>query len=284
MPTITRVRTRTRAATSAVVGERDRAAQEPARIGGPDATDPRFRARREAVTDERRSVGRRRARAALAVLTAVALGFALVRSPVLDIDDITVLGASHTTEQQVLAATGLRAGGAMIDVDMAQVLQRAEAMPWVRAARGERSWWGGVTVEVAERVAFTQIVDGERLLIADDTGRVLEVATIARPELLTVEGSEAAEPGQQLGRRYLEVIEVGSALPPGVRSRVGSVRTTPGGAITLTLRSGGVVVWGTADRTDAKLRALVTILGQVDLERLCTLDVRVPATPVVTRC
>ncbi len=279
MSTLTRVRTRTRARDS---DGHDRDGSEP--IDGPDATDPRFRARRAALTDERRSSGRRRVRAVLAVLTLVALGFTLVRSPLFDIDDITVLGVSHTTEEQLLRGAGLRVGGSLIDVDMAHVVQQAEALPWVRAARGERSWWGGVTVEVAERVAFAQIVDGDRLLVADDTGRVLEVSAFARPDLLTIEGSEAAEPGQQLGRRYLELMEVGRALPPGVRSRVGSVRTTPDGAITLTLRSGGVVVWGTADRTDAKVRSLVTILGQVDLERLCTLDVRVPATPVVSRC
>ncbi len=251
---------------------------------GPDATDPRFRARRASVAAERYLRRRRILRSTLALLTVAAVAMAALRSPLLDIDDITVHGAEHTSADAVTRASRLVVGLPLLDVDEAGAAARLAALPWVQAATVERSWWGSVDVRLTERTALAQIVDGDRYLVADRSGRVLAVAPTADRALITVEGTEAAEPGGQLGVRYAEVASIAAALGPGVRTRVVALRTTPAGQITLALRSRGTVLWGSVDQTDAKVRALTTVLGQVDLAGLCTIDVRVPTTPVVTRC
>jgi hypothetical protein len=40
---------------------------------------------------------------------------------------------------------------------------------------------------------------------------------------------------------------------------------------------------GPPDKLEEKLVAVETVLGQVDLSRLAVLDVRVPASPAITR-
>lgn len=250
---------------------------------GPDATDPRFRARRALVAAERLSTRRRWARSGLVVVTLVAAALLVLRSPFLDVDDVLVDGASRTTASSVAAATHVAPGIPLVDVDIDGATRRLEALPWVQSAAVERSWWGTVSIDLVERTPFAQVVDGDRYLVVDRSGRVLATSALATPALLTFEGSEAAEAGGQLGRRYDEVAAIGEQLAPGVRTRVVAITTSPSGQVSLVLRSRGRVVWGAPDQTAAKVRALTTILGQVDLAGICTIDVRVPTTPVVTR-
>lgn len=260
----------------------DRAAAGPAG-DGPDGTDPRFRARRAAVRADRSARRRRWARRALVVLTVVAVIYGGVRSPLLDIDDVHVTGADRTGADVAAAAGTLLVGGALVDVRPTDATARIEALPWVDSASVERSWWGRIDVSVRERRPVAEVVDGGRRLLVDATGRVLAVVTASDPALLTIEGSEVAEPGGTLGPRYASAVEIGAALPPGVRSRIAVVGVGDDGAITMTLRPKGTVTWGRADQLDTKLRSLTTILGQVDLAGICDIDVRVPAMTAVTR-
>src|SRR5205807_544626 len=136
----------------------------------------RIRDRRIAV---RRDEGRRRLRLLLAVLTlsaAILLGWAATRSPLLNVDHVRLVGAQHTDLEQVLAATGLRRGAAMIDLDESHLAAKVAGLPWVAAARVHRSWPGSVTIAVTERapVAAVPAAAGGWALV-DDTGRVLAV-------------------------------------------------------------------------------------------------------------
>ena len=255
-------------------------------IDGADRTDPRFRARRAAVRAERAATRRRWARRVLVGLTIVAAVYGVVRSPLLDVDDVVVRGADRTGPDAVAAAGGLTVGGALVDLREADSEARIEALPWVQSATVERSWWGTISVVLAERTPAAVAVDGERRMLVDTSGRVLAPAPVgdgATAELTVLEGTEMADPGGQLGTRFADAMSVAAVLTPGVRSRVTAVRVEPDGTLTLLLQNRATVRWGRADQIDAKLRSLTTILGQVDLVGLCTIDVRVPATVAVTR-
>lgn len=252
---------------------------------GPRAPlDPRIRQRRIAVT---RSQARRRLRALLAVVGSAALiaaGWGATRSPLLDVDRVVVEGAARSGEPSVVAAAGIPRGAAMVDVDEAAAARRVAALPWVLRASARRAWPSTVRVRVVERVAVAVTSDDAGgWAVLDVSGRVLERAPEAPAGLVALEGVPAAGPaGTRLAPGAGPPLLVASALGPQLGPRVAAVVGGPEG-VELRLRPGGVVRLGPPDALEEKLRSARTVLATVEPRTVATLDVRDPATPVLTR-
>ena len=92
----------------------------------------------------------------------------------------------------------------------------------------------------------------------------------------------AGAPGHAVDPSASSALAVASALPPELAPQVTGVVATPDG-IALQLAIGGTARLGNGDDLTAKLLAVATFLDQVDLTDLCTLDVRVPSAPTLTR-
>jgi cell division protein FtsQ len=256
--------------------------------------DPRLRARRIAV---RRDVGRRRLHrfAVLGIVVAV-LGavVALALSPLLDVDEVTVTGASHASEREVVAASGVQPGDQLVLVDRPGVVARVERLPWIRTASVERSWPSTWEISVVEREALVGFVGSDgRLVLADEEGRVLDVVAAggAEPGVVVVTGpASPGTPGRPVTAPARPALEVARALPPEVADRVGEVAVEDDGTLTLLLEPlaegagpGPRVVLGDDLALDAKVSALATILARVDLAGVVTVDLQVPSAPALTR-
>ncbi|MFN8039270.1 MAG: FtsQ-type POTRA domain-containing protein [Acidimicrobiales bacterium] len=252
--------------------------------GDDEVIDPRIRARRDEVA---RGAGRRRRRVLLALLVVVAVGaaaFGLSRTPLLDVDDLGITGAAQTPADQVVAAAGIQLGQPLVGVDEGSAAARVERLPWVRSASVTRGWDGHVGIDVTERTAELQMADGAGGFLAlDGDGRVLGAGARPAPGVPAVEGLAPAPVGTTVDPRVRDAVTVARALPPSLRTRVTAIRLLDRGAIELGLRPAGRVRFGPAEAVPAKVQALVTIFGQVDLRDLCGIDLRVPEAPVLTR-
>lgn len=248
--------------------------------------DPRIRQRRVQVTREE---GRRRLRivvASLAVAAVVAGSVAATRSPLLDVDRVELVGARHTSQRDVVVASGLADHPLMLDVDSGAVARAVESLPWVSRARAERRWPGTVRIVVSERAAAAAVAtDQGGWARVDRTGRVLSLDDGRPADLpLIVDLTAPSRPGQSLGRTAAAALRVAASLPPELRGRVAELRPGPDGDVDLALRPpGGTVRLGPPLRLDAKLSAAVAVLTRADLSRLDVVDVRVPTSPVLTR-
>jgi cell division protein FtsQ len=246
--------------------------------------DPRIRRRRIEV---KRSQGRRRLRLLLlgtGVIGLSAGGWGATRSPLLDVDHIRVVGASRTPAGAVVEAAGVRRHQAMVDVDVQASSARVKSLPWVDEAHVHRLWPGGVVISVTERrpVAVTS-ADGATWAVLDPSGRVLDVASSAPPGLMSIEGlTELPAPGGTAARAKAP-LSLLAALTPALRARTAAVVLAPGGQVELKLNPRGIVRLGPPDQLEAKVRAAETVLASVDLRNLAVLDVRLPASPVLTR-
>jgi cell division protein FtsQ len=254
----------------------------PERVSPP--IDPRFRQRRIEV---RRVEGRRRLRVLLIlggfVLFALA-AWGATRSPFLDVDHVRVTGSARVPAAAVAAASGVGQGTAMFDVDEAAARLRVEALPWVLRARVHRRWPATVTIEVQERTPIAALPGPGGVAVVDRTGRVLTVAPTPPPELPLLVGlPPAGAPGTRIGGRAGDLLAVARAMPPAVLPRLAGIVAADAGQVELRLRPSGVVKLGLPTALGDKLLAVQTVLGQVDLTRLAVLDVRVPASPAVTR-
>jgi cell division protein FtsQ len=246
--------------------------------------DPRIRARRIAV---RRDEGRRRLHrlTALGVILAVGVASVLVtRSPLLDVDRVAVSGAAHTSPDAVRTATGIRRHSPMTDLDLGRARDGVLLLPWVKTVSISKQWPGTVKVSVVERnaVAAAPATAGGYVLV-DAEGRLLE-AVPAPPAgvAVLVDVAPAGAAGGVLDPSAGATLAVARALPKELVPQVAGVVATADG-VALRLAVGGTVRLGATDGLGPKLLAVATFLAQVDLTDLCTLDVRVPSAPSLTR-
>jgi cell division protein FtsQ len=255
--------------------------------------DPRIEARRAEVRLTRLARRRRQWLAGSVAVTVLVLLYGVTRTAVLDVDDVVVAGAVRTPAGDVRAASAVRPGDPLTDVDGDRAVAAVQGLPWVDTATVTRSWTGSVDITVTERQpavavegeAGVGLVDGRRRVLVVDapgpSGRLSGESGYAG-DLLLVRGVPVAPAGETMPPAFDGALALAGAMPPGLRSRVVAVEVA-GDELRLALRPRGTARVGTVDRLDQKLVALSAMFGQVSLDDLCVVDVSVPAAPVLTR-
>lgn len=245
--------------------------------------DPRIAARRDAVAAERRRTRGRRWIIVGVIVAVLAGAWGLSRTALFDVDAIEVRGAVQTHAEDIVAASSIRLGEPLLEVDPSASAHRIEQLPWVDSAAVARGWDGRVTITVTER-AFIAVVNdatGTGWLV-DRTGRVLaQDGSMDMIDTLIV-GAVAGEAGSTVEGAD-DALAVAALLTPGMRSRIATITTDPDGSITLGLRPQGTVRLGPPTDLVAKVDSLRTVMGQVDQRDLESINVINPSTPVVRR-
>jgi cell division protein FtsQ len=200
------------------------------------------------------------------------------RTPLLDVDRISVVGASRTGTKAVAEATGVAIGDPMTDVNSGAVVARVETLPWVERASVQRLWPATLRIRVAERTPAAQILAGNRVILIDESGRLLASRPEPAPGLVAIEGLRGGAPGERIPAAR-PVLEVVAALPAALATEVTAARPVPGG-LELVLDRDIVVRFGPAAAIEEKLDALAAVLAGADLSDAAVIDVRVPRAPV----
>ena len=171
-----------------------------------------------------------------------------------------------------------------MDLDEAAALRGVVDLPWVRSASIARQWPSTVTITVVERVAVAAAPAADsRWALVDSNGQVV-AWTDSPGDLPPLSGiAPAGPPGSTLGGPAAGVLRVATTVPQDLRSRLEAVVAGESGDVELKLQDGGTVRLGEPERLDEKFRSALSVLTQVDTQRLSTLDVRIPQSPVLTR-
>ena len=223
--------------------------------------------------------------AALLTGCVAAGGVWLTQSSFLDLDEISVSGLSRLSESEVLEASGITKGDALLSLGLAEARERIVELPWVESVTSQRGWSGSVKFHVTERNPVAALSVPGAWASVDEEGRVLQVQPELPTGLPAVEGYLMAVP--QAGA-WLEMsavkgsLEVAVAMNERVHSATRAIRVEPDGLM-LDFHFGGRIVLGDSRRVAEKLAAVEAFLTQVDLRCLEKIDVRAPAYPVLTR-
>ena len=250
--------------------------------GSEETAHPRITERRVEVA---RSAGRKRLRRLNVVLALVCLAvwtLVVLRSPLLDVDQVRVTGATATDPDAVRAASGVSTGDALVGVDIDDARRGVAALPWVDDVRVARSWPGTVSIAVTERVAVATVAHPDGWALIDRRGRVLVVTDAAPDAMVALAGERSAEPGASLAAADRAVVAVLAALPAGLRGATTSALDGSDG-IELVLDDGFHVVLGDRSELPAKAEAAEAVRQHADQDGgRCRIDVRVPSAPVLT--
>jgi len=212
---------------------------------------------------------------ALAVVVALVLvgTWAVYFSSFLAVSGVDVTGAGTIGAARVRAAAAVPTGEPLARLDLAQVRSRVQSLAAVRSADVTREWPDQVLIRVQERTVVAVVDIGGRLRGMDAEGVVFRDyrrAPAGLPHLQT----SADTPAEALQ----EGAKVVGALPSDLAAKVDHVEVHTVDQISLALRDGRVVKWGSADESDLKAEVLAPLLGQPGH----VYDVTVPGQPTVS--
>lgn len=256
-------------------------AAEEARIG----TDPRFRRRRQAV---QRSKRRRLLLGGTSVLTIGVLVWAMFWSPLLSVRKVSVRGAEHVTDAEVVEATALiGADRNLLLLSTEEVARRVEGLPWVQEAEVDRMLPDSVRVSVVERRPALVLSIGAARWTLDRSGHVLTSGSVA-PRLPVLAGIEVGrvEAGVKLVTpEAIGALKVFRSLPGSLRQKLAGIFAPTSERITVSLNDGTVVRIGAAERLKAKAKVLKALIERLRTRGIVTayIDVRVPTNPAISQ-
>ena len=221
---------------------------------------PRLVARAAAArVVRRRQWLRRGGLAALGLLPLASLGWLLWGSSVLALRVVVVTGESRLSAAQVQAAVNVANGTPLAQVDTAAVAARVRRLGPIGSVRVTRRWPHELRVAVVERVAVAAVADGPGVVLLDEQGVVIGPAATLPRGLLPVHAPAAGSPE---ARAALSVVRT---LPSELRSMLAAVDAPAPEEVTLLLRGGRRVLWGSAGPAGQEARKAQAVLALVRL-------------------
>ena len=245
--------------------------------GPPPPVEPRIEARRNEVRSRRRL----RVWITLGIVAVLlAIGFWITQSPLLDVDEVEVIGAQRTGTDKVLEVAGVDPGVPLLGLDLSGPRKSVAALPWVDQVRASRTWGGKVTFDVTERSAVAQIPVGGQWAVIDLQGRVLQINSTSW-ELPVVLFGPVPEPGDWLAGAALPLLKVSEALIPLQGDGIEAI-SWDDGRMMVDLPGDVRAYWGGQDDPQGKAIVLATFLARVDLHCFELIDLSIPELPALT--
>lgn len=208
------------------------------------------------------------------------LGLALVATSVwlvffsatLQVKKVQVVGNALLSDSRVRDIADVPVGEQLALVDLDRATSRVSSLAEIRSVDVTRAWPDGVRIEVEERTAVAVVELAGRLRGLDADGVVF------RDYRAVPKGMPRVRPTSGAGTDALrESATVVAALPVDLATRVDFVAVETIDQITLVLRDGREVVWGSADESALKAQVIDRLLA----EKGTVYDVSVPASPTV---
>jgi len=274
-----------------------------AQPGGPPAAQPAPPAQtaqtvqpdrpdRPAGAPRRRPRGRRNPwRAAFVALAGAgilaAAAWALLGGRLFVVRSISVTGTHLVTQAQVIAAADVPIGTPLLSVNAGAVAERVEAIRQVASATVSKDWPDHLSITVTERVPAIAIkMAGGGYDLVDGTGVIVRW-TRAKPDGLPVFQTSLTGAGLRGDPGVSAVAAVLRELTPGLAAQVVTVSAAPvltgdGSSVvqvqqvTLVLRDGTTVLWGSPGDAAQKIRELQIVLKH----KVHEVDVSAPGTVV----
>ena len=210
----------------------------------------------------------------LVVLAVTLTGLQMaLRSPLWPVREVTIRGdLRHTLRPEIEASLVHRVSGNFFSVDVVEVRNALERLPWVRRAAVRRVWPDSLEATLEEHVALARWGQGEALLpgggLVNTFGERFPGGSKEKlPQFSGPRGSEA-----EVARRYARFSEL--VAPLG--ARVDEVVLTPRLAWQLKLSNGVRLALGRdADAAEVRLERFVESAAK-GLSRYDYVDLRYP--------
>jgi cell division protein FtsQ len=197
---------------------------------------------------------------------------------------VSTSGTEVLTPRQVESAAGVPVGSPLVSVDTDAIAARVRRkLPRVDSINVSRSWPHGIRLKVIERKPALLIENDAKFIEVDVKG--VRFDTVGKAPtgvpLLELTVAHSAVPSRFTTDRLVrEAVGVRRALPGEVAKDTKAVQVRSYDAISLLLRDGRTVMWGSGEDGAAKARALTALMKAAP--RSGRFDVSAPTAPAVS--
>jgi cell division protein FtsQ len=245
-------------------------------------TDPRLRRRRKAVARSRR---RKLFVRSAVLITLLFVVWAVLWSPLLNVRDVRLRGARHTTAEEVVGVLDLGSGTNLLRLSTEEIEAGVMSLPWVRDVAVSRVLPDTLQIRIKEREPAMVLSLGAANWIVDATGRVLDSGRNDDLPILAGTDLSGIEIGTDLkAEQLIGGLRVYRSLKPAVRKKVAAIFAPTPERITLALKDGSQVRYGSAELLRAKSNVLASLLQRLQRDGTAAsyIDLRVPTSPAVS--
>lgn len=219
--------------------------------------------------ERRRHLGLVGGGAALVLLLALAL-WLVSFSPVFASKQVLVEGNKLVSTDQVLTAAQVPMGIPLSKLKTGPIGQRVAVLPPVGGVRVHTKWPSTVVIEVTERVAVYQRLEGTTYQSVDAAG-VVFVQGAKRNKSLPLVRTPSVE-----NRLLADVATVVTNLTPKLVKKLDAVEASGPDDITVKLTTGQQVLWGSAADSATKAQVAEALVAR---EKFTVFNVASPANP-----
>ncbi|WP_396290954.1 FtsQ-type POTRA domain-containing protein [Curtobacterium sp. KT1] len=179
-----------------------------------------------------------------------------VFSPLMALQTIEVKGTNRVDETALRQALSDQVGTPLARLDFDAIKQDIAGFPLIESYVTEEAPPHTLVVTVTERTPVVAVKSGSSFDLVDPAGIVVQ-SSPKRPATMPLADIARARLGSSSFRTMTEVV---LALPSTVRSQVTRVAGSTADDVTLTLKDGSTVVWGSPDDSDTKAALLAALV------------------------
>jgi cell division protein FtsQ len=181
-------------------------------------------------------------------------------SSVLGAKRVLVHGARAVPVARIQSVADVPHGRPLLRLDTGAIARRVETLPDVAAASVHVSYPSTVVISVTERVAVGYLLADGKAILVDRSGRQFRTVSVPPAGLPLFDIPTGATATGHA------VATVAGALTAPVLRKLASISADDPSAITLRLRDGRTVQWGSADRSADKVQVLPALLARPGTE------------------
>lgn len=214
-----------------------------------------------------------------ATIVVATVAWALFASQMLSFDPnhLVVKGTGTTVDMAaVVSVVAAQEGTSLALVDISDLREEILQVPNIRDVSIQRQWPSGLAVDIVARepVAAIPVEAGMALMDQD----AVVVATVAEaPVELPVINIPLTGDDERTLDAALAVLK---SLPEDLSAEVGSISAQTQDAVTLTLRNGVVIEWGSSQDSALKAQVLRTLRTAEVSRAAAVFDVSAPTFPI----
>ena len=217
-------------------------------------------------------------------MIAIAAGvYAIARETSLfAIHQVSVTGGSKAVDKQVALALAPLVGRSLVGLDGGEVVRRAEALSTVISATYDRAFPNTLRMTIVPERPVAVLRDGPAAWVVSERGRVIRPifadGAPALPRIWVAEKTMrvGAVLAPQLGGTLTRALTTAAPFRPRI-----ATASLANGQLVFHLRSGLVLVVGSASDIELKIAVAAKVLGQLP-SGTRSVDVSVPGRPVTS--
>ena len=124
-----------------------------------------------------------------------------------NVDDIIIEGREKTTKEELLAKINLKRENNILDINLNELKNKIEELPWVRAADVKRTYFPNtLQIQLYEKEVLALWQDNNKFHPIDMSGKVIDAEYVLHEPILVITGENAP-------KHINELLEITSSEP-----------------------------------------------------------------------